>query len=136
MGETLTTALTGTIPVPTSGFDSPLLPAVAWLASVKTVVEGGVLGCNGGLPAAVFVEPVSLLFGFVFSVRCGRFGNLPCMIGIQTCWKGSNSCVTWLGDLLISWVVTLGPAGVNVKDGPLLVTVAIRSPALQTPWGL
>ena len=71
----MTTTLTETIAVPTRELDLPLLPGLAWLASVKTVVEGGGLGCNGGLPAAVFVEPVSVLFGFVFSVCCGRFGN-------------------------------------------------------------
>src|SRR5579859_1748185 len=49
------------------------------LGSVKTVVDGGALGSTGGLPtAAVLVEAVFvfvLLFGAVFSVCCGRFGN-------------------------------------------------------------
>ena len=73
--ETLPIRLAETIAVPTTELEPLLLPVLAWLESVKTVVEGGVLGCKGGLPAAVFVEPVSLLFGFVFSVCCGRFGN-------------------------------------------------------------
>ena len=67
--------------------------AVAWpfvlLASEKTVVEGGSLGSIGGLPtAAALVVPVLvLLFGFVFSVCCGRFGYncFPASYVTRTC---------------------------------------------------
>ena len=71
----------------TSNVAGTRLPATfVLLVSEKTVVVGGSLGSIGVLPSAVLVLPV-LLFGFVFSVCCGKFGNcsFPASYVPRTC---------------------------------------------------